>query len=75
MAAVLRRNGEVTAMANTIGFLAIDRTSAAVMRSGPLTPTNTSAPFMTSPMVPILRDEFVWLANHSFAGFMFPRPE
>ena len=37
------------------------------MRSGPLTPTNTSAPFMTSLMVPIFREVFVFAANHSFA--------
>ena len=69
-----RISGFGFAIANTIGFFAIDRTSAAVTRSGPLTPTNTSAPFMTSLIDPIFREEFVFAANHSFAEFISPRP-
>ena len=50
------------------------RRSAAVMRSGPLTPTNTSAPWSTSLIEPILRDGLVFSANHCLATFRSLRP-
>ena len=61
-------------MANTIGFLAIRRTSEAVIRPGPDTPMNTSAPSITSEMVPDLRSVLLFSANHCLAKLRLSRP-